>query len=634
MFRRARGPAALLAVCLAVAGLAACSSDDGPDRALQAFLNGWPDGEFGDLGFVSPAGQAVAPQDVAGQIAELAGELHELPPRLTIEEVTETADVATGEVSVAWPLSSAEDPPVWQYRTTVRLSEADDGWRVIWQPAVVHPELTSGDTLAVRREAATRAEILDGAGDPLVTARHVVDIGIWKAQADDLDGDLAIIDDSLRSIDVEIDIADLRERVDAADPDDFVPVVTLRWDDYLPIRERVRHLGAIAFNERDLHLAPTRSFARAVLGTVGDVTAEVMENNPGVFAVGDQVGFGGLSERYDARLRGVTGQTVVLVRTAPDGDTEETELFTVDPVPGEDLRTTLDADVQAAAEEALHTDDRRAALVAIRVSDGEVLAVANTHGAEANPVNLAFTGAVPPGSTFKMVSAYGLLSAGEVGLDTVVDCPREFTVGGRSFRNDDHFALGEVPFLTNVAASCNTAFAALAPRLADGGLAAAGADLGIGGDWDLGVETFTGEVSQGGDPAELAAASFGQGTTRVSPVAMAAATAAVARGEWLAPVLLPDEAPSAEPVPLDASAVADLHTALREVVTDGTATALRGVPGGDVYGKTGTAEVDDLTHGWFVGWQGDLAFAVFVEDGRSGSGSAVPLVDQFLRALA
>ncbi|NIQ55340.1 MAG: penicillin-binding protein, partial [Gammaproteobacteria bacterium] len=73
---------------------------------------------------------------------------------------------------------------------------------------------------------------------------------------------------------------------------------------------------------------------------------------------------GGLSERYDAQLRGVPGQTVVRQRTAPDGEVDETELFTVAPQAGADLRTTLEVPVQQAAEQALHTDERRAALVA------------------------------------------------------------------------------------------------------------------------------------------------------------------------------------------------------------------------------------------------------------------------------
>jgi cell division protein FtsI/penicillin-binding protein 2 len=634
---RARVRAALAAATtVAIATtLVACSSDDGPEPTLRAFLDGWPTGELDGVAFISPDGAPIASADVAEAIAQLSGQLRELVPALEIGEVDLGEGVARAEILVVWPLAASDDPPTWSYRSTVRLTEGDDGWQVIFEPKVVHPELAAGDELVVRRTSAARGDILDGSGQPLVTARDVVDVGIWVAQATDLDGDLAVLDDGLRSIGVQIDMSALRDRIEAADPDQFVPVVTLRWDDYEPIRGQIRDLGATTFRERQRHLAPSRTFARALLGIVDEVTAEIIENNPGVYAPGDQVGQGGLSERYDAHLRGMPGQTVLAARTAPDGTVNHTELFAIDPTPGADLPTTIDPAVQAAAEQALHGDDRRASLVAIRISDGAVLAVANTHGSDANPVNLGLTGAVPPGSTFKVVTAYALLAAGEVGLDTTVDCPGEFTVEGRSFRNADNFALGQVPFLESVARSCNTAFASLAPRLGDDGLAAAGAELGLGGDWDLGLTTFTGEVSTGGGQAERAAAAFGQGTTVVSPAAMAAATAAVGRGAWLAPILIidPDE-PPAEPAPLDSGAIADLHTALREVVTSGTGTALRDAPGGDVYGKTGSAEAGDLTHGWFVGWQGDLAFAIFVEDGRSGSGSAVPLAGQFLRTLS
>ncbi|HTF07542.1 MAG TPA: penicillin-binding transpeptidase domain-containing protein, partial [Asanoa sp.] len=66
------------------------------------------------------------------------------------------------------------------------------------------------------------------------------------------------------------------------------------------------------------------------------------------------------------------------------------------------------------------------------------------------------------------------------------------------------------------------------------------------------------------------------------------------------------------------------------------ATALKDVPGGAVSGKTGTAEFDDNpahTHAWFVGWQGDVAFAVFVENGGGSGETAVPAAERFLRAL-
>jgi cell division protein FtsI/penicillin-binding protein 2 len=76
---------------------------------------------------------------------------------------------------------------------------------------------------------------------------------------------------------------------------------------------------------------------------------------------------------------------------------------------------------------------------------------------------------------------------------------------------------------------------------------------------------------------------------------------------------------------------------MRAVVTEGTATQLAGVPGGPVAGKTGTAEYGSATpprsHAWFIGYRGDLAFAVFVRDGQSSKRTAVPVARAFLAAL-
>ncbi|MPZ28230.1 MAG: penicillin-binding protein [Micromonosporaceae bacterium] len=628
--------AAALTAVLLIAGMAAagCSSDeDDAKQVLEEFLAGWPTGALDGVPLVSPTGEPVPTAEVAEAIAGLSGELAEQPPALAAGEVEVSDAVASTEIIVDWPLPGGG---TWSYRSPVRLTNGDGGWRMIWEPAVVHPELIEGDELELRRLASTRGGILDGAGQPLVTAREVVEVGIEPRRVTDLEQLVADVESALRTVDSRLDLADLPEQVEAAEPAAFVSVITLRREDYDQVRDQIQPLPGTVFREGERQLAPSRTFAQALLGTVSEASAEDLAGNPALVA-GDQVGHGGLAQRYDEQLRGVTGQAVVIARPAPEDEVTEIELDRIEPVPGTDLATTLDVAVQRAAERALSADDRPAALVAIRVEDGAVLAVANTEGEQAHPVNLALTGAVAPGSTFKLVTAYGLLAAGEVQLDTPVPCPAELSVEGFRIGNAFDGDRGEIPFRQAVAVSCNTAFASLAPRLGEDGIATAGGALGLGGDWQLGIDTFTGSVPTGGSELDRAQASYGQGDTQVSPAAMAAATAAVARGAWLPPTLVVDPAapPAPEPAPLAEAAVADLREALRAVVTDGTGSALQGVPGGDVYGKTGTAEAgEDVAHAWFVGWQDDLAFAIFVEDGGGGSGTAVPLAERFLRDLA
>ncbi|PWU61015.1 penicillin-binding protein [Micromonospora globispora] len=635
--------AAVAATVLAVGALTGCSAEDGPDRSVDAFLTGWRSGNLQAVGFIDATGARVPAADVAKEIKSLSGELAATPPELKrAGDATITADTATARVQVTWTLPGQTR---WAYERPVRLKRGgDDQWQVIWEPTVVQEKLEKGDRLALRRDPAPRAGVLDGAGAPIVAPRPVVRVGVQPSEVTDVKALVRQLDAAFKAIRPAlvppVDLSDLPKRLSEADSGAFVEVVTLRDEAYRQIRPRIYDLPGTKFRAEKLALAPTREFARALLGSVDPAQADDLKAHPDRYVAGDLVGHGGLQGRYDERLRGAPGLTVITERQNPDGTTTPTgtEVFRSEPKAGQPLKTTLDVATQNAADAALRGEKRRSALVALRISDGAVLAAANGPGPAGE--NLAFTAQVPPGSTFKVVSALGLLDRGAVTTDAPVGCPKTFAVDGRPFKNSDNFVLGTVPFRTDFAKSCNTAFASLAPKLGPDGLATTGRALGLEAKWDLGADVFTGTVSTGGSATEQAAAAIGQGTTVVSPLAMAGATAAVARGHWEQPKLLLDPAPQ-QPAPagpaLKPESVAALKAMMREVVTAGTGSALRDVPGEPVYGKTGTAEYDNNpahTHAWFVGWQGDVAFAVFVEQGGSSTSSAVPISERFLRALA
>ncbi|MEU7752326.1 penicillin-binding transpeptidase domain-containing protein [Micromonospora sp. NPDC049171] len=637
-----RGVLAAMTVTVLTGGaLTACSADDGPEGSIDAFVAGWRKGDLRAVDFVGTTGATLSAAEVTRQLRELSGELAATPPAVARQGDPKVDDgTATGTITVDWTLPGDTH---WTYDRQVRLTRKDDKWQVIWEPQLVQEKLANGDQLALRRDAARRGEVLDAAGEPIVEPRPVVRVGVQPNQVTDVQRLVGELDAAFRAIRPAlvpaVDVADLPSRLKGAAPDAFVEVATLRDEAYQQIRTRLQALPGTTFQTEKLDLAPTREFARALLGSVDAVQADDLSAHPGKYVVGDLIGQGGLQERFDDRLRGSAGLTVTVERPGQDGKLAPTgtELFHRDPEPGQAVKTTLDVGIQNAADAALVAEPQRAAVVAVRVSDGAVLAAANGPGAAGE--NLAFTAQVPPGSTFKMVSAVGLLDRGAVTPDAVVDCPKTLKVQGRSFKNSNDFALGRVPFRTDFAKSCNTAFASLAPTLGGDGLALAGRSLGLEGQWDVGVDVFTGKISANGSPDEQAAAIFGQGKTVVSPLAMAAATAAVARGRFEQPKLLLDPAPAAPAAAagLKPGSVEAVRAMMREAVTVGTATALKDVPGQPVYGKTGTAEYDNdpaHTHSWFVGWQGDVAFAVFVEGGGSSTESAVPIAERFLRALA
>ncbi|MGA5303082.1 penicillin-binding transpeptidase domain-containing protein [Nucisporomicrobium flavum] len=634
--RGRRAVAALAGLALACSLLAACSGSSGPGDTVKAFLDGWRNGNLSKVGFVTAAGGRISAEDVYARLQGLSGDLAKSSVLLSQQgEAKETGDIASAPIKVDWTLPGGS---AWSYQSTVRLTKANsDGWRVVWEPALVHSELTDGDRLELRRKAADRADLLGPDGKPLVTKRAVVVVGIRPDQVEDQAKLFKELGTTLKTVKVDLDTDDLATRVRNSKPDAFVDVVTLRQADFAKVSAKLNALGGTLFHDEQRELAPTRPFARATIGTVDEATREDLDANPDTMAQGDQVGHGGLQQRYDAQLRGTPGQAVVIARKTPDDKIEDSQLYSIEPVAGKPIKITLDTRTQNAADVAVAAEKQPSALVAIRISDSSVLAVAN--GPDGGGVDTALSGQVPPGSTFKMVSTLGLLDKKAVTLDGVVACPKTRKVAGREFKNSHDMVLGSVPFRTDFAKSCNTAFVELSSKLGADGLKDATTKLGIGAEWDLGTAAFSGKLSPADSPTELAAATFGQGATAVSPLAMAGATAAVARGQFKQPRLILDPAPS-KPAPdgpkLAATSTDPLHTLMREVVTKGTGDDLQDVPGGDVYGKTGTAEFADKseeTHAWFVGWQDDVAFAVMVQRGGAGAEAAVPIVKRFLTEL-
>ena len=136
---------------------------------------------------------------------------------------------------------------------------------------------------------------------------------------------------------------------------------------------------------------------------------------------------------------------------------------------------------------------------------------------------------------------------------------------------------------------------------------------------------------------EAAADLIGQGKVLASPMAMATVIASIQAGTTVVPRLVGgiDVSVPKEATPLTATEARQLKALLRRVVTDGSGRGLADLPGGPVIAKTGTAEYADgdtvRTHAWMIAAQGDLAVAVFVQTGKSGSQTAGPLLEEFLR---
>ncbi len=625
---RQRRPARLRIVAatagpLVAAGVLVGCSLGGPDpeepaRALAEGLS------KGDVTSVPTTGDGARHQaDLERVVADVGGRR-----QVEVTSVEEDDGSATAELRHRWTIGGS----TWSYETTATLVQQDGSWRVRWEPSVVAP-VTEGETLAVRTTPAERGDVLGVDDAPLVRARPVVRVGIDKtAVGSDAAGTSA---QRLAQL-LDIDPGAYRARVEAAGDRAFVEGLVLRADGDVPTEQELAAIPGSLAVEGTLPLAPTRAFGQPLLGTVGEATAEVVETSDGAVRSGDQVGLSGLQARYDEQLRGTPGVEVLAVDDDPS--TESRRLFSSAPKAGEPLRTTLDPAVQSAADRILADVGPASAIVAIRPSTGALLAVSSGPGGDG--ADTALTGRYAPGSTFKVATALALLRSG-LTPDSRVPCTPTVTVDGRRFENYSDYpasALGDVPLRTAFAQSCNTAMIAERERAPQDELAAAAAGLGLGRDVDLGIPAFLGQVPTRADGTERAASVIGQGRVEASPLAMAVVAASVAHGSTVTPVLLPDrrlkQAPGPDE-PVTRAQARSLAGLMRAVVTDGSGAFLRDLPGGPVRAKTGTAEYGDdqppRTHAWMIATQGDLAVAVFVADGDSGSATAGPLLERFLR---
>jgi len=622
--RRARGAvvAALLAAVVLVAGGAYLlfGRDEGPTArdAGEAFAASWSRGD--DRGAAhSTTRPGVAAKALTADRRGLDG----ATLRASVVEVTKDGDDdARARLRLAWQV-----PEFGRFAYTTRAAlhrDGDAGWQVVWDPRLVHPALTAATRLGTSVDRPARAPILDRSGRPLVTARAVVRVGVARDRVKDVDATAAAVAKV-----VDIDAAAYAKAIRNAGPRQFVEAVELRADDFAPRRAALEAIEGVQAVDDTAQLAPTRRFARALLGTVGPVTAEQLERLGPAYGPGAQVGQFGLEARYEKQLAG-TPTRKVIVRLA-DGAPDRT-LRSRPGAPGRALRTTLDRDVQTAAETALGDSGRAAALVAVRPSTGDVLAVAN-RPADAS-FDRALGGRYPPGSTFKIISTAALLRGG-LSPDRTVPCPPTIDVGGRTFRNFEGGAAGAVPFSQDFAQSCNTAFVSLSGRLPADALQRTALDFGLGRKVDLPLTVAASQVPPGVDRVERAAAMIGQARILASPLQMAGVAATVQDGRWRAPRLVGTD-PHDAGEPLSGAVAGTLRTLMRSVVTGGTGTALAAVPGEPI-GKSGTAEFGagdpPPTHAWFVAARGGLAVAVLVERGRSGGSVAAPIAARFLTAL-
>lgn len=477
----------------------------------------------------------------------------------------------------------------WTYDGQLKMARDEGHWAVRWTTTALHPKLGEHQTFALRADRPHRASVNEVGGSDVLVPGYLYHYTLDATQAGPaLSGTAHAIVDVLHPFNGALNDPQLLAEQATSTPHPVDLGVTLHPDDNDKVSPLVGHLPGVIVTPQPEMLPTDPHFAPAVISAVKK-------------AVVDQ-------------LDGQAGWRVVSVN---QNGVEVEVLHEVEGSPAPSVSITLDRVVQNAAQRAVDNKGGKAMIVVIKPSTGEILAIAQNGGADADGLP-ATNGLFPPGSTFKMITAGAAVDRDMATPNSMLGCPGHLDIGHRTVPNYGGFDLGVVSLSRAFASSCNTTFAELGSRMPPRGLTQTAAQYGMGLDYTVdGVTTVTGSVPPTVDLAERTEDGFGQGKVLASPFGMALVAATVAAGKTPVPQLIAGRqtAVQGDATPISPKMIDALRPMMRLVVTNGTAKEIAGC--GEIYGKTGEAEFPGGSHSWFAGYRGDLAFASLIVGGGS-----------------
>ncbi len=448
------------------------------------------------------------------------------------------------------------------------------------------------------------------------------------------------------------------------------------------IEENRPYLPGVSTAPEPVRWYPKISLAAQVLGTMGRITPDQYQSHRQAYLGGkseeyfsdDFIGQSGLERSYESYLHGTPGGTDVQI----DARGRRTRtLDTQSARPGGTVVLSVDARVQAAAEQALHENNFIGAAVAINPQTGAVLAMASAPTYDPNKfatgisasdwkpihsdpsfplINRTVDAMYAPGSTFKPIVAAAGLQTGAMTTQSTAYSPGYYYLGRQRF--GDWKACGEVNFYTAIAVSCDVFFYIYGQKIGPDRMSAYAKDFGLAEKTgiDLPGEDIGSIPSPawkarrfkrygpqftkwyGGDTLHM---SIGQGDVLVTPLQMARVAATLANGgDVLRPFLVDHVTDSMSGrslftntrtllshVPVSAQNMESVRQGMRVCVTHGTGKVVDLKPIA-VAAKTGSAQTTRtaLTHGWFICFapydHPTIAIAAIVEHGGHGADTA------------
>jgi penicillin-binding protein 2 len=530
---------------------------------------------------------------------------------------------------------------------------------------------------------APRGVLLDRSGRVLVENRNIFNIALVREQTKNVDATLKTL-----AAATGVDEAQLRETVSRRRREPtYRPIVLIENatpEQYIAVRARQWELPGIVGQEVPSRRYPGSALAAHLFGYVAEVTeAQLQKADYQGAEPGEIVGQAGLEQAYNRLLMGTEGNRTMIVNSV-GREIKHLEDQSKNPIEGRTVQLTIDADVQKATEDAFTAAGLNGAAVVLDPRNGEVLSFssrpaydpnafaggidratwASLNTDELRPLqNRALQGRYSPGSTFKMAVGLAGLEEGVITPDFKVYCGGGANFYGRYFACHKKEGHGTVDLRHAIEQSCDVYFYTVGNMLGVDRINKWATLLGLGvkSNIDLPNE-LTGLVPSTEWKAtqkekkwyagETISVSIGQGQVSVTPISLAVYTATLANGGVrVTPHLLkavhdgkawkPVEAPPPQSkIDVSPEKLQAIRDGMWMVVNAGGTGRRAQIPGKDVCGKTGTAQVisnqgrlaaarsgkDLRDHGWFVFFaprdNPEIAGVVFVEHGVHSANAA------------
>ncbi len=416
---------------------------------------------------------------------------------------------------------------------------------------------------------APRGKLFDRENRLLVDNYPSVSCFLVREQNRNVDADLPLI---ARGLDIDLEQLQATLRHYRAAPG-YQPIPIkqdITADEQAFIQSHRNELPELETIDEERRLYPRDGFASHLIGYVGEVSEEDL-NNPrfAYYMPGDVVGKGGIEETYDQLLRGQDGSRDVIVDSR---GREVGFLRTQHATPGQDLRLTIDEDLQHAAELAL--GDRNGAVVAMDPRNGEILALVSRPSFDPNAfavrinrtdwnklitdpdhplMNKAIQAQLAPGSTFKILMSVAGLQEG-IAQDMKINCPGGWGPYGYFHHCDEHH--GAVDIHDAIPYSCDTFFYMLGDRLGIDRISKYATEFGYGQKTGIDLPGEQAGLMPSAQwklknyrarwyPDETLDVAIGQGAVAATPLQLARIIGGIASGGHLVRphVVFPDQLP-------------------------------------------------------------------------------------------